>query len=103
MSSRLVRSSVNIGLMVLVNLCWSTQFVAYKLLAKDIGPITVAFLVFLIATPLILPFYLAERWSGNGVRRSISGTERSFRRWDNVVGFLVIGILGMAATYVFGA
>jgi drug/metabolite transporter (DMT)-like permease len=94
---------MNIGLLVLVNLLWSTQFVAFKLVAQDVGPITVSFLVFLIATPLILPFYLVERWRGSGAYRALSGSDRSLRRWDNAVGFLVIGILGVAPSFIFTA
>jgi drug/metabolite transporter (DMT)-like permease len=100
MQSRLVRSLVSIGLLVLVNLLWSTQFIAYKFVAKDMGPITVSFLMYVIATPLVLPFYLAERWH---VVRPVRNAERSLWRWNNWIGFLVIGVLGAAPGSIFAA
>lgn len=103
MQSCLVRSSVNIGLLVLVNICWASQWTAYKLVGEDLGPITVNFLVFLIATPIIFPLYLAERWGGKGAGLPVSRDERSFRRWDNLIGFLVVGVLGLVPASVFAA
>ena len=102
MQSRLIRSAVNIGLLVLVNLCWGMQFTAYKLVGGDIGPITTSLLIYLIAVPAVFLLYLGERWKGRGASRSIPAEERSFLRWDNLARFLVIGMVA-ACTMIFMA
>lgn len=103
MQSRLVRSSMNIGLLVLVNMMWATQWTAYKLVGDAMGPIAVNFFVFLIATPLVLVFYLTKQWHGKGVIPPVSPAERSLRRWDNLAGFLGVGVLGLVAASILMA
>jgi drug/metabolite transporter (DMT)-like permease len=103
MQSRLIRSSVNIGLLILVNLCWSMQWTAYKLVGGDLGPVTVTFLTFVIATPIMLSFYWVARRRGKSAGPPVSSGERSLRRWYNLFGFLVVGVLGLALCSVFAA
>lgn len=98
MPTRLVRSSTSIGLLVLVNLFWGTQFTAYRLVSDQIGPITVTFLTFLIATPLLLPLYLAEYWSKRASCRTGSSEKRSLRRGNNLIPLLVVGVSGAAVS-----
>jgi drug/metabolite transporter (DMT)-like permease len=96
MQSHLARSAINIGLLLLVNLCWSTQFVAFRMVADEMGPITISFLMYLIAVPIVFALYFAERWSGKGVMPNVSRADRSLLRWRNWLGFLVIGVLAAA-------
>jgi drug/metabolite transporter (DMT)-like permease len=103
LSSHLIRSSVNIGLLIVVNIFWAMQWTAYKLVGGDLGPITVSFLTFFIATPIMLSIYLAVRWHGRKADPPIPRAERSFRRWDNLFGFLAVGVLGLAACSIFAA
>lgn len=102
MKSRLVHSAVNIGLLILVNACWGMQFTAYKLVGGDIGPIATSLLIYLIAVPAVFPLFLRERWKGNGSCGAAPAQERSFLRWDNLVRFLVIGMVA-ACTMIFMA
>jgi drug/metabolite transporter (DMT)-like permease len=94
---------MNIGLLVLVNILWATQWTAYKLVGDEMGPITVNFFAFLIATPISLALYFAQRWKGAQTFPAVPPSERSLRRWDNLIGFLVVGVLGVVATSVLMA
>jgi drug/metabolite transporter (DMT)-like permease len=103
MRLQLLRSSTNIALLVLVNIFWAMQWTAFKLVGGDVGPISVSFFVFSIAAPVMLLFYLGERWGGRKSGPAVSSDERSFRRWDNLIGFLVVGIPGLTLSSVFAA
>ena len=102
MQSRLVRSCVNIGLLVLVNLLWSTSSTAFKLV-EQMQPIAVGFLMYLIAMPIILPVYAMERRSGKAAKPLVPQAERSFWRLKNLGGFLVIGVLGAAGAVLLAS
>jgi drug/metabolite transporter (DMT)-like permease len=83
------QSIVNVALLVVVNACWGMQFTAYKLVEPGIGPFTTSFLIYLIATPTLLPFYLNQRRKGAVPR--VPAAERSLLRWNIAVRFLLIG------------
>jgi len=93
MSARGVRIATNAALLVVVNMCWGSQCVAYKLVGGQLGPVTTSLLIFLIAVPSLLPLYVKERWSGKGPWRSVPADERSMLRCDNLAPFLLIGLV----------
>ena len=66
MRSPVARAAVDIGLLILVNMCWGMQFTAYKLVGNGIGPVATSFLIYLISVPAVFPLYLRERWKGVG-------------------------------------
>ena len=68
MQSRLIRSTTNIGLLVLVNLLWSTQFISFKLVSKEMGPITVSFPCISLRCPSCLRS--SSRSDGRETRRT---------------------------------
>ena len=103
MQSRLIRSTTNIGLLVLVNLLWSTQFISFKLVSKEMGPITVSFSHVSHRNAHRAWLFFAERWKGNPPNRSVPRADRSFWRWQNLGGFLVIGVLAAAPGSILSA
>ena len=70
----------NVILLVLVNAMWGAMYFANKWV--DLGPIGISIWTFMIATPVLLPFLLWERWWSPGHRRlcPTCGTPRSDRR-----------------------
>lgn len=101
--SRLVRLSVNSALLVLVNLGWAAQWTAYKLIGPDVGPIAISVWTFLIATLVMLPMYLMERRGRKTTGSPTADNARSILRWENLIAFVVVGILGLTGASVFGA
>jgi drug/metabolite transporter (DMT)-like permease len=55
------RRLVVIGILVLVNLVWAGQFTAIKYVQSSLGPFAIAFLPYLLATPLLLPLLCRKR------------------------------------------
>ena len=102
MDSKRLHLAFNITLLLLVNVCWSTQCMAYKLVGSDLGPIATSFMIFLIAVPSLLPIYFRERWSRKGPWQSIPREDRSLLRFDNFSRFLLIGLIA-ACTMMFTA
>jgi drug/metabolite transporter (DMT)-like permease len=100
MTPQLLRLITNIGLLLVVNICWGSQSTAYKLVGTGMGPITTSFLIYLISVPSVLPLFLKERW--NGASPSVPAEERSLLRWDNLGRFLLIGVVA-ASTMFFMA
>jgi drug/metabolite transporter (DMT)-like permease len=76
-------------LLVLVNAMWAAQYPAYKTASEQIGPVTLSGLCFLVASLLMLPFYLREK-------RSLLSAP-CLTRWTarNSWGFLMVGVLGL--------
>lgn len=95
MQSRWARLSLNVGLLTLANLCWGSQYTIYKLI-DGVGPITVTFLQLLIATPLLISLYLAERWSRQGACPEVPRELRCLWQWKNLLPFLAVGVLAAA-------
>jgi drug/metabolite transporter (DMT)-like permease len=102
------RSLTNVGLLVLVNAMWATQYVGYKAATDRIGPITLGGWMFFFATLVLLPFLARER-----KRRSIpyapptqtatAGPPRSRSLLDrrNIIGFLMLGVVGLVPGSAF--
>lgn len=99
---------VNVGLLVLVNAMWAAQYAAYKTATGQMGPITVSAWTFLLASVLLLLFLIRERRrSGRhgdpqSSTPSVEGSpERSFWARPNLLGFVMIGILGLVPSSAF--
>jgi drug/metabolite transporter (DMT)-like permease len=52
---------VLVAILVVVNLIWAGQFIAIKAIEHGLGPFAIAFLPFVVATPLMLPLLYRKR------------------------------------------
>ncbi len=85
----------NFALLVIVNAMWAAQYAAYKTASAQMGPVTVSAWTFLLASLILLPFLLKERFAlAAGKRR---------RRWSkrDGIGFVVIGVFGLVPSSAF--
>jgi drug/metabolite transporter (DMT)-like permease len=85
----------NLGLLMLVNALWAAIYVANKWVG--LGPVATSMWSFLIAIPVLAPFVWLERRKAVGTcgRARLMTGERSLRRRENLVGFLMVGWLGL--------
>ncbi len=91
-------SLIDLLLLVLVNLMWAAQYAAYKTASDQMGPVTLTFWVFVIATLLLVPILALQSKRGLA---GIRGAERSLAAPKNLWGFFVIGILGLVPASAF--
>jgi drug/metabolite transporter (DMT)-like permease len=56
-----VRPLLVIGVLVVVNVIWAGQFIAVKYVEPFLGPFAIAFLPFLLVTPLMVPLLYRSR------------------------------------------
>ncbi len=70
---------------------WAAQYPAYKTASGQMGPATVSAWTFFVATTILLPFFLKERY---GWLAETSGNRRRWVRRDRI-GFTVIGVFGL--------
>jgi drug/metabolite transporter (DMT)-like permease len=91
------RAAVDVSLLILVNTMWATQYAAYRVATEKMGPATVSAWTFLLASLVLLPFLGWERRTSRASAPGLDpdGTSRS--RWSakSVLGFLMIGVLGL--------
>lgn len=102
------RSIVDVSLLMLVNIMWAAQYAAYKTATEKMGPITVSAWTFLFAALVLLPFLARERHQRPGpgdfpagTSRAITPGERSLLNKRNIIGFLVLGVLGLIPASAF--
>jgi drug/metabolite transporter (DMT)-like permease len=50
-----------VGILVMVNVMWAGQFTAIKYVESSLGPFAIAFLPYVLATPLMLPLLARKR------------------------------------------
>lgn len=90
------RRVIDVSLLVLVNLMWAAQYPAYRALSVQMGPVTTSAWVFLIASLALLPFLIWER------RRADSKMQnRRSLALQDIVGFAMIGVLGLMPSSAF--
>jgi drug/metabolite transporter (DMT)-like permease len=102
------RSVIDVGLLVLVNAMWAAQYPGYKVAGEVLRPVTLSGWTFLMAALVLLPFLVRERWVGRKQQERVtlpdglilSGKTRLLEK-RNLVGFLMIGILGLMPASVF--
>ena len=102
------RSIIDMGLLVLVNAMWATQYAGYKAATEKMGPITLSAWTFLFATLALLPFLARERrraLAPNGspeqASKATTPGARSLLNRRNVIGFLVLGVVGLIPASAF--
>ena len=85
-----VRSLVNLGWLVLVNILWASQFPAYRLAADSMSVSALSFYTFVVAIVVLCPFLIHER------RRGSATTALPARSAYSLAGsFLLLGVLGL--------
>ena len=102
------RSIIDVGLLVLVNAMWATQYAGYKTATERMGPITLSAWTFLFATLALLPFLARERRrrltpNGSPAQASTASSPgaRSLLNRRNIIGFLVLGVVGLIPASAF--
>lgn len=87
------RGAVDYGLLVIVNAMWAAQYSAYKTASGKMGPVTLSSWAFLLAGLVLVPFLIVERRRGNRV--PVEPGLRSWTRKENIIGFAMVGALGL--------
>lgn len=102
------RSIINVGLLVLVNAMWATQYAGYKTATERMGPITLSAWTFLFATLVLLPFLAREKQRrlipNSSPAQASTATNpgaRSLLNRRNMIGFLVLGVVGLIPASAF--
>jgi len=102
------RSIIDVGLLVLVNAMWATQYAGYKAATERMGPITLSAWTFFFATLVLLPFLARERQrrltpKGSPAQTSTAITPgpRSLLNGRNMIGFLLLGVVGLIPASAF--
>lgn len=97
MSPMSTKNLINFALLILVNTMWAAQYAAYKTASSQMGPITVSAWTFLFAALILVPFLVKERMGQE------SGNPLGRRRWtwNDLVGFIIIGVLGLVPASAF--
>lgn len=85
------------GILLLCNLIWGSQFVIYKIVQRQVGPVFAALLPICLATILLTPIVLAKQLRRRGSSR---GSNVPLR---DVFQFILIGIAGQVVAQLFVA
>jgi drug/metabolite transporter (DMT)-like permease len=86
----------NWGLLLACNLIWGSQFVFLKVVQRQMGPLFASLFPFGLSILMLAPLVKAE---GRGSQTEKPGS--SMRRSD-MIGFILLGVLGQAFAVVFG-
>ena len=102
------RTVVDVGLLVLVNAMWAAQYPAYKVAGEALRPVTLSGWTFLMAALVLLPFLVRERLPGRRHAEAdmlpndpVRSAKPRLLEKRNIVGFLMIGILGLMPASAF--
>jgi drug/metabolite transporter (DMT)-like permease len=102
------RSAIDVSLLILVNAMWAAQYAAYKVVSAQMGPVTLSAWTFLLASMVLGPFFIVERRRARSSKSSdravppVDGlAERSLLNRRNLIGFLMIGIVGLIPASAF--
>ncbi len=97
MGGAMSRRFTNLALLLLVNALWAAFYVANKWVG--LGPVATSAWTFLIAVPVLIPFVVFEGRQVPSCNADSSRLAhvagRSLRRRENLLGFLMIGALGL--------
>jgi drug/metabolite transporter (DMT)-like permease len=84
------------GMLLFCNMIWGSQFVIYKIVQRQAGPVFAALFPVSIATLLLLPIILWKRqWTAPAVG--------SFSLRRDLFQFILIGVFGQVVTQLFVA
>jgi drug/metabolite transporter (DMT)-like permease len=84
------------GMLLLCNMIWGSQFVIYKIVERQAGPVFAALFPITIATFLLIPIVLRRR------QRTASPDGRFSLRGD-IFQFILIGVFGQVVAQLFVA
>ncbi|MGD0128902.1 MAG: DMT family transporter [Terriglobia bacterium] len=84
------------GMLLLCNMIWGSQFVIYKIVQRQAGPVFAALFPITIATLLLLPILRRER-------QRAAPAVSSFSLRGDVFQFILIGVFGQVVTQLFVA
>ena len=84
------------GMLLLCNMIWGSQFVVYKIVQRQSGPVFAALFPITIATLLLTPNVLRRR-------QRITAAEGRTRWREDISQFILIGIFGQVVTQLFVA
>jgi drug/metabolite transporter (DMT)-like permease len=84
------------GMLLLCNMIWGSQFVIYKIIARQSGPVFAALFPITIATLLLFPILRRKRQ-----RAALAVSSFSLR--GDVFQFILIGVFGQVVTQLFVA
>ena len=77
------------AVLIVCNLIWASQFVAVKVVQREMGFIFATFFPMAIAMLILVPFVMRERRRASSAIRSIS--------WRDVGSFILLGVFGQIA------
>jgi drug/metabolite transporter (DMT)-like permease len=86
----------NWGLLLICNLIWGSQFVFLKIVQRQMGPLFASLIPLGFSTLMLIPLVKMEG-PGAKTAKPDSGARRS-----DVVGFILLGVLGQALAMIFG-
>jgi hypothetical protein len=84
------------GRLVLCNMIWGSQFVVWKIVQRQAGPVFAALFPITIATLLLIPVLHRER-------REAATADGSPAPWKDIPQFVLIGLFGQALAQLFVA
>lgn len=85
------------GLLLVCNLIWGCQFVIYKIVQKQSGPVFAALFPITIATLLLVPIVHPERHQG------CTDSQRGRVPTRDILQFILIGVFGQVVAQLFVA
>lgn len=94
----------DIGLLVLVNTLWASQYAAYKIATERMGPLTVSAWTFLLASIVLFPFLVLERKKAKAAMPADSlrsARWQSFSSGRNISAFVVASAFGLVPGSAF--
>jgi len=84
------------ALLLACNFIWASQFVLVKLIQADVGPVFSTAAPMVVATLMLMPLALPSL-----VRRWFSSEGARLPSWQDITGFLALGVFGQVAAQLF--
>ena len=84
------------GRLLLCNMIWGSQFVVWKIVQRQAGPVFAALFPITIATLLLIPVLQRER------RKTVKADDRP-APWKDIPQFILIGVFGQVLAQLFVA
>jgi drug/metabolite transporter (DMT)-like permease len=84
------------GMLLLCNMIWGSQFVIYKVISRQAGPVFAALFPITIATLLLIPIVSRKR-------RKTATPDGNFTPRGDIFRFILIGVFGQVVAQLFVA